>query len=142
MFLSHSSYAILTWFGQVGFCTIFLLQTLDQKQASTRANSRIISPTKWDKINHTQYLHSHYCQLDDSNWVHQLWSWRLNETSGLQEHKTSFTNIHRTNARTGFHSLSLTFYQQKKESDINFFVMKNHNLNIYNKKVLVQTQEC
>ena len=79
-----------------------------------------------------------YWQLDDDNWVRKFIILRRNKTSGLKEQKISFTTLHSKNTRMGYSYLSITFVQHIIESDINLFIMRNQNIRIENKKLLVK----
>ena len=93
---------------------LYLLWGIKLAGSTTSKYPCKITPAKLhkvrSKIKHTQRLCSNSWQPDDSNWVRQFRSLRLNGTSRLREHKISVTKFHRKNARMGSRCLSLTFF--------------------------------
>ena len=76
---------------------------MDQLQASTRANSRLLRFTKWySQIKHTQHLHSMSWRLDNAGWVWRFRRQRHIKTRKVWVHKISFTTQNITKARMSF----------------------------------------
>ena len=80
------------------------------------------------QVNNSQHLRSKSWKPNNANWIRQLRGQIKSETRGLQVQNISFTTKNRTNTRTGYCCLSLTFALHKTEYNPNLFVMMNQKL--------------